>query len=65
MKVVPFNQLEDFGIVYSRTHIKRLMDDDKFPRPVKVGERRIAWLESEILAWLEARVAERDNKAAA
>ena len=64
MKVVPFNQLEDFGITFSRTHIKRLMDEDKFPRPVRVGERRIAWLESEILAWLEARVAKRDFSAA-
>jgi prophage regulatory protein len=64
MKVVPYNQLEDYGIVFSRTHIKRLMDEGKFPRPVQVGERRIAWLESEILAWLEARVAKRDLSAA-
>ena len=31
-----------------------------FPRPVRVGERRRAWIESEIDAWIEARIAERD-----
>jgi len=32
-----------------------------FPRPIKIGPRAVGWLESEIDAWLAARVAERDN----
>lgn len=27
----------------------------KFPKPIKLGERFIAWRESELTAWLEAK----------
>ena len=37
----------------------------RFPKPVKVGARRIAFFQDEIDAWLAQRVAERDAKAAA
>jgi len=30
-----------------------------FPRPVKLGERRVAWLESEVEAWIRERIEER------
>ena len=32
-----------------------------FPQPVKVGGKAL-WIESEVEAWLDARVAERDTK---
>jgi prophage regulatory protein len=32
-----------------------------FPKPVKIGERAVAWPESEINAWLEQRIAERED----
>jgi len=35
-----------------------------FPRPIKLGERSVGWLETEIIAWQKARVAERDGPAA-
>jgi prophage regulatory protein len=31
-----------------------------FPRPIKLGERSVGWLEKEIIAWQTARIAERD-----
>ena len=33
--------------------------DPNFPRPVKIGERSVAWVESEISEWIDARIAER------
>jgi prophage regulatory protein len=33
----------------------------KFPKPVRVTERCVGWLESDILAWQAARIAERDE----
>lgn len=36
-----------------------IYSDPKFPRPVKLGPRAIGWLEEEVVAWIEARVAER------
>ncbi len=31
----------------------------KFPKPVKLGVRAVGWAETEIDAWLEARMSER------
>jgi prophage regulatory protein len=37
-----------------------LMKQGKFPKPVKLyGNRAVAWVESELIAWNEARLAER------
>jgi prophage regulatory protein len=32
-----------------------------FPRPIKLGVRSVGWLETEIFAWQNARIAERDG----
>ena len=34
----------------------------KFPNPVRVGKNTVAFVESEIDAWMEQRVAERDDE---
>jgi prophage regulatory protein len=39
--------------------------DGTFPKPVPLGERAVGWIENEILAWQEARIAERAAKIAA
>lgn len=31
------------------------MSRGEFPRPVKLGARAVAWRESEVLAWIDAR----------
>jgi prophage regulatory protein len=33
--------------------------DPSFPRPVKIGERAVAWVEDEIREWVDARIAHR------
>ena len=35
-----------------------------FPRPIKLGERSVGWLATEITEWQKARVVERDGVAA-
>lgn len=42
-----------------KTSIYRKSADGSFPAPVKLGDRAVAWIRSEVLAWAEARVAER------
>lgn len=37
----------------------------EFPAQVKVGPRHVAWVESEIDAWINARIADRDSRATA
>jgi prophage regulatory protein len=36
----------------------------KFPRPIKLGKRSVGWLETEIVAWQTALIAERDRPSA-
>jgi len=41
----------------SRSLRHKLIKEGKYPRPISVGARRIAFLESEIDEWISARVA--------
>ena len=61
MKLIAFPALSDKGISFSRMHIYRLMKSGEFPKTVPVGKNRVAWLESELDAWIESRVAQRDG----
>ncbi|MEL7546821.1 MAG: AlpA family phage regulatory protein [Pseudomonadota bacterium] len=45
----------------SRQELWRRRRAGTFPRPVKLGGRRIAYVKSEIEAWIADRVSERDN----
>lgn len=44
-----------------RSTIYEMMARGTFPKPIKLGTRAVGWLETEILAWQRARVADRDN----
>jgi len=43
---------------YSKAWIYRLMSEEKFPTSIKMGSRAIAFVESEIDAWIEQRISE-------
>jgi len=47
---------------FSKTHIYRLINAGSFPRPVKIGPRRIAFVEREIDQWLTSRVEAREDR---
>lgn len=38
-----------------------LISTGQFPRPVPLGRRTVAWLESEIAEWQQGRIAKRDG----
>lgn len=40
-----------------------LMAAGHFPRPINLGPRAVGWIESEVDAWIESRMAERDAAA--
>ncbi len=42
-----------------RSSIYAMMAEGTFPTPIKLGERAVGWIEEEVDAWLEARIAER------
>ena len=45
----------------SRSTIYLLMQNGQFPKPVRIGGRAVAWPEADVEAWLNARLAERDE----
>lgn len=36
------------------------MAEGTFPKPIKIGSRAVAWVESEIDAWIESKIADRE-----
>lgn len=47
---------------FSRTALYKSMKTDEFPAPVKLSARSVAWLQDEVIAWVDARVKRRDAK---
>ncbi len=43
-------------VPYSRATIYRLITAGQIPRPYSMGARAVAWLESDVTAWIEARL---------
>ena len=44
-----------------RSTLYDLVQKGRFPKPIKIGARSVGWIESEVLAWQRARIAERDK----
>ena len=47
------------GLACSTIYLQ--MKNGTFPKPIKIGERAVGWRMSEINAWLEQRIAERED----
>lgn len=43
-------------VPYSRSTIYQLVTQGRFPKPINLGARAVAWLESDIDEWIAARV---------
>ena len=46
-------------VPYTIQHIYRKEKEGTFPRRVRLGANRVAWVQSEVLAWISERMAER------
>ncbi|MCG9698020.1 AlpA family transcriptional regulator [Shewanella sp. Isolate11] len=59
MKLLRLNQvMERTGL--GRSSIYNYMSTGEFPKPVKIGPRVSAWVESEVEDWIMERIEERD-----
>jgi prophage regulatory protein len=47
------------GVRYSKVQLWKQVKAGLFPAPIKVSTNRNAWVRDEVLAWIEARMAER------
>ena len=60
-KLVSKKELKSvFGVPYSFAHIARLEAAGEFPKRVRLGACRVAWVADEVQAWIDERVAIRD-----
>ena len=59
-KLVSKKELKSvYGVPYSFAHIARLEVAGQFPKRVRLGACRVAWVVEEIEAWIEAKIANR------
>ena len=40
-------------IGFSRGHLYRMIAQNRFPRPFKMGRRAVGWKQSEVQAWID------------
>ena len=50
-----------FGVPYSFAHIARLEAAGQFPKRIRLGACRVAWLAAEVQNWIDERVALRNT----
>jgi prophage regulatory protein len=63
-RLIPYEALADKCIGYSKPHLWRLEKAGDFPKRVPIGASRYGYVESEIDAYIEKKIAERDNRRA-
>ncbi|MBT52773.1 MAG: transcriptional regulator [Mameliella sp.] len=59
MRILSKRQVKEL-VLYSPQHIARMEKAGLFPRRVQLGVNRVGWVEAEVLAWLEERLARRE-----
>ena len=59
-KLITWKQLKnELGVPYSRQHVGRLEEAGQFPKRVRLGQARVAWVMDEIQAWIDQRLKQR------
>ena len=58
-KIIRLRQVED-ATGEKRSTIYKRISEGEFPKPVKLGAKSVGWVEEEIAAYNEARIAARD-----
>jgi len=64
MTLLSYQDLKAKGVPYTLTHLNRLMKSGEFPQKVKLGtspNARNAWVDVEVNAWIESRMAQRGS----
>jgi len=63
MQLVSKKELKSvMGVPYSHAHIARLEAAGRFPKRIRLGPNRVAWIRSEIEDWIKQRIAESREK---
>ena len=63
MKLIRLTKVMDYTGL-ARSTIYKYIAEGTFPRPVSLGSRAAAWVESEVKEWILTRIEERDAQSA-
>ena len=59
-KLLMLSQVREI-VPYSASHIWRLERSGQFPRRIRLGGNRVAWLQSEVNSWVDGKIALRTS----
>ena len=59
-KIIMLPQVREI-VSYSASHLWRLERAGQFPKRVRLGGNRVAWVQSEVSAWVESKLASRSD----
>lgn len=54
--LVSKKDLRTLGIPYSFAHIARLEAAGRFPKRIRLGQCRVAWLYEDVVKWVQERI---------
>jgi prophage regulatory protein len=60
-RVVVFDELRHLGVLHSRRQVDRLEAAGLFPKRMAMGTGRVGWLATEIIQYIDDRIAERST----
>ncbi|MGJ7462331.1 helix-turn-helix transcriptional regulator [Halomonas sp. MA07-2] len=60
MKLIPINEVIKRTSLAKST-IYKYMSLGQFPKSIKLGTRKVAWVESEIEIWIQSNIERRDE----
>ncbi|MBW0295951.1 MULTISPECIES: helix-turn-helix transcriptional regulator [Shewanella] len=63
MKLIRLTKVMDYTGL-ARSTIYKYIAEGTFPKPVSLGSRAAAWVESEVQEWILTRIEERDAQSA-
>lgn len=55
-RMLAWEDLPSKGIYYHRNYLRRLWEEDRFPKPVHLSPRKLAWPEAVIDEWIENKI---------
>jgi prophage regulatory protein len=61
MKFIKLNEVKEITAL-GRSSIYAFIEEGKFPKQVSLGGRAVAWVESEVIDWIESKIQERDQR---
>lgn len=62
MRLIKLKQVMDLTSL-SRSAIYKFMQEERFPKQVRLSPTSVAWVEGEVEDWIEEKIFERDEQA--